>query len=96
VALTEDQKFVYLEEIRKYKILKKETNLKKSVHLKAISDLEKELKDSIPITPDGIDLCKNCGIISMAYVKRPIRTVLGNYKEEAYYQCEVCGKKEYF
>ena len=60
-----------------------------AIHRNAINKLEKELETSRPSTINGELICKNCDIISMAYIgKIPRKADIFSADD---YQCEICG-----
>ena len=88
--LTERQKEKFRKKGEVYKILSQDIIPKISLYRGEISKLEKELRDTMPKTPNGKRFCERCGVKSMAY-DGTIR--LGDCSEITVYQCEICDNK---
>ncbi|MFZ1971135.1 MAG: hypothetical protein WAU65_03085 [Candidatus Nanoarchaeia archaeon] len=92
MVLTGEQRLEFVEARDKYELLKSEIEIKRLIHVKALSNLEDELRKSMPVTPNGKAICKYCGIESMEYLRRvPIGE--GPFGGKDLYRCEICGYK---
>jgi hypothetical protein len=91
MVLTDEQRLKFVEERDKYKILKRGAEIKRSIHVKAISALEDELEKSMPVTPNGKAICKYCGVKSMEYLRRVPIGEGEPFGGKDLYQCEICG-----
>lgn len=87
MVLTEEQKAEFIKKGERYKNLKYKIDEEIIKHQVEIGNLEKQLRDSAPKTPNGRLVCKTCNVRSMAYVGRILRGGLSDGEE--IHQCEI-------
>ena len=63
------------------------------IHNRAISRLEKQIKDARPKTEHGARRCDDCDCISMKYMGRTPRGGLTGGDDV--YECEICNTTKY-
>lgn len=94
MGLTAEQKTEFKKKGEEYRNLKYEIDEEIIKHHIKIGNLEKEIMDSMPKTPDGRLFCKSCYVRSMAYIGRTPKGSLSGGGEIYRYRCEICGHEE--
>ena len=89
MALTDEQKREYKKKGEEYQKLSYDINEQIAKLEIQKSKLEKQLRDSVPVTPHGRLICKTCNVRSMAYIGRTPQGGMSGGEE--IYECEICG-----
>jgi hypothetical protein len=92
MVLTEEEKTEFKKKGEIYRKIEYEIN-RQMVKLELQKGkFEKELREAIPITPNGSLICKICYVQSMKYIGRTPQGGLSGREE--IYECEICGHEK--